>query len=166
MQRTQLPYWISPAPAKVGSSQTGKLSADQWRTTATIHLAITMVRLWGPLPAEDHRHKMLENFMDLVTATKLATMRTMYTSRINEFNLHMKRYLDNVLILYPAVKLTPNQHLSLHHGYDILPIWGPSHGYRGWITERMNYKLQKIPTNKKFGERMSRIIKSAPHRSS
>jgi hypothetical protein len=46
---------------------------------------------------------MLKNFMDLVTATKLATMRTMYTSRIDDFNFYMKRYLDNVLILYPAV---------------------------------------------------------------
>jgi len=104
---------------------------------------------------------MLKNFMDLVTATKLATMRTMYTSRIDDFNFYMKRYLDNVLILYPAVKLVPNQHLSLHYGYDLLPVWGPSHGYRGWITERMNYKLQRVPTNRKFGEGTRLMSKAA-----
>ena len=154
MGRTLLPPWIAPAPAQIGTSKTGKLSADQWRTTATVHLVTTLVRLWGANQSNSRRYRMLTNFMDLVTATKLATMRTMSTSRIDLYNLHMRRYLKNYLELYQDVGLTPNQHLSLHFG-EVLHNFGPTHGWRSWVFERMNYKLQEVSTNKKFGELVS-----------
>ncbi|KAF8484075.1 hypothetical protein JB92DRAFT_3265622 [Gautieria morchelliformis] len=48
MARTVLPSWISSSPSKFGSSDHGKLSAEEWRTTALVHLAITLPRIWGP----------------------------------------------------------------------------------------------------------------------
>lgn len=151
MKRTTLPPWISPAPAQIGTSKTGKLSADQWRTTATVHFVVTLVRLWGSDDPTSRQYKMLTNFMDLVTATKLATMRSMSSSRISVFKEHMKRYLDGMLVLYTDVGVSPGQHMSLHFE-ELLSRFGPTHGWRGWVFERMNYKLQQVPTNKKFGK--------------
>jgi len=93
---------------------------------------------------------MLDNYMDLVTAVKVASMRTMTPARIASYNLHMDRYLKNVLELYPQINLTPNHHLSAHFG-ELLQRFGPTHAWRCWIFERINYMLQQIPTNKKFG---------------
>lgn len=151
MERTDLPSWVSPAPARIGTTKAGKLSADQWRSAGTIHLVVTLTRLWGSEPVGSRRYRMLANFMDLVAATKLATMRTMTTSRIDLFIFHMKRYLDEYLELYESAVMYPGQHMSLHF-QELLTRFGPTHGWRCWAFERMNYKLQRVPTNKKFGK--------------
>jgi hypothetical protein len=66
MERTVLPSWISSSPSKFGSSDHGKLSAEEWRTTALVRLAITLPRIWG---YRGGRYAlMLDNFMHLVAA--------------------------------------------------------------------------------------------------
>jgi hypothetical protein len=150
MARTQLPYWVSPAPREAGSTRVGKLSADQWRSFCSIHLVVTLIRIWGPSGLESRFYKMLQNYMDLVTAVKIASMRTMTPTRIASYNHYMDRYLKDVLELYPQVNLSPYHHLSCHFG-ELLQRFGPTHAWRCWIFERINYKLQQIPTNKKFG---------------
>ncbi|KIK31552.1 hypothetical protein CY34DRAFT_103141, partial [Suillus luteus UH-Slu-Lm8-n1] len=37
------------------------------------------------------------------------------------------------------------------HFGELLQRFGPTHAWRCWIFERINYTLQQIPTNKKFG---------------
>jgi hypothetical protein len=160
MSRTNLPYWLSAAPPQVGSSRVGKLSADQWRSFCCVHLVITLIRLWGSEPQDSRFHQMLCNYLDLVAAVKLATMRTMCEERISQYEFYMKRYLRNLLALYPDIGLSPSQHLSLHYP-DLLRGFGPTHAWRCWIFERMNYKLQEIPTNLKFGESTQYV--SHPH---
>jgi hypothetical protein len=150
MARTQLPYWVSPAPREAGSTQVGKLSADQWQSFCSIHLVVTLIRIWGHSGLESRFYKMLQNYMDLVTAVKIASMRTMTPTRIASHNHYMDRYLKDVLELYPQVNLSPYHHLSCHFG-ELLQRFGPTHAWRCWIFERINYKLQQIPTNKKFG---------------
>lgn len=150
MSRTRLPYWVSSAPPYVGSTRAGKLSADQWRSFCTIHLVVSLVRLWGASDPQSRHHKMLTNFMDLVTAVRLATMRSMTPDRIVQYQFHMTRYLTELLELYPDVGLSPNQHSSLHYP-ELLERFGPTHAWRCWAIERMNFKLQEIPTNMKFG---------------
>lgn len=151
MERTILPSNVTPVPKTIGSTRHGKLSADQWRTTCTIHLVYTLNRLWGNEPAEDSRHQaMLANFMDLVTATKLASMRTMSEERASLFRSHMIRYLRSLLDLYPGTTLSPNQHLSVHL-YELFLHWGPTHAWRCFAFERCNFRLQRIPTNMRLG---------------
>jgi hypothetical protein len=150
MTRTSLPYWVSSAPPYVGSTRAGKLSADQWRSFCSIHLVVTLVRLWGASDPLSWHHKMLTNFMDLVTAVKLATMRSMTPDRIAQYQFHMTRYLTELLELYPDVGLSPNQHSSLHYP-ELFERFGPTHAWRCWAIERMNFKLQEVPTNMKFG---------------
>ena len=43
----ELPSWLNAAPAAFGTTQHGKLSADQWRTVGTLNLPITLIRTWG-----------------------------------------------------------------------------------------------------------------------
>ncbi|KAG6912887.1 hypothetical protein DXG01_011329 [Tephrocybe rancida] len=63
MRRTQLPTWIRPAPPNWGTSQRGKLSADQYRVICTIHVVVTLVRLWAK--ETGRKKEMLKHFMDL-----------------------------------------------------------------------------------------------------
>ena len=150
MEKTYLPSSVTPLPKNVGSAQAGSLGADEWRTFCLVHLPITLIRHWGgDMPLREVQ--MLENFMDLVTAVKLASMRTTCATRIQSYESHMQRYLSKLLVLYPGATITPNHHLSLHLP-EILDRFGPSHAFRAFIFERGNLILQQTPTNNKMGQ--------------
>ena len=84
MTRTQLPSWITAAPHNWGTASRGKLSAAHWRVICTVHLPITLIRLWKE---DNGRLKdMLDHFMDLVTAIKVANMRISSPRQIDKYN--------------------------------------------------------------------------------
>lgn len=151
MSKTTLPSWIGRAPPKLGDGRHGKLSADQWRTACTVNLVVTLVRLWGLKPPNDRQYQMLVNFMDLVTACKLAMMRKMTPNRIGLFRQHMHRYLETMKKLYVYSGLTPNHHLSLHLP-KLFENFGPPHAWDCFIFERCLRWLKFIKTSNKFGE--------------
>lgn len=145
-----MPSWIAPAPRLVGTKECGKLSADQWRTTCTIHMVISLVRLWGSSPKTDRFHQLLKNYMNLVLATKLASMRVVTEDRIRLFETVWINYLKGLQTLFPQIDLAPYQHLTMHFG-DYLRRFGPVHAWSCWAFERGNYLLQQIKTNMRFG---------------
>lgn len=150
MEKTHLPSWVTPLPKNVGSAQAGSLGADEWRTLCLIHLPITLVRLWAN-DSPSRESQMLENFMDLITAVKLASMRTTNSARIKAYEFHMQKYLSSLPMLYPGTTITPNHHLSLHLS-EVLDKFGPSHVFRAFVFERGNLILQQTPTNNKIGK--------------
>ncbi|KIP01574.1 hypothetical protein PHLGIDRAFT_42332, partial [Phlebiopsis gigantea 11061_1 CR5-6] len=150
MQKTVLPSWIAPAPRNVGDGRHGKLTADQWRTLCTVHLVITLVRMWGPTAPAERSHKILDNYMHMVAGVKLATMRSTSPQKASQFVQHWLQYLHGVLDLYPGSNLSPNQHLAAHLGPQM--VWaGPSHSLWTFIFERLNKLLRDIPTNNRIG---------------
>ena len=151
MSKTTLPSWIGRAPPRLGDGRHGKLSADQWRTACTVNLVITLVRLWGLKPSDHRQYRMLVNFMDLVTACKLAMMRKMTPQHIGQFQQHMHRYLETTKVLYVYSALTPNHHLSLHLP-RLFENFGPPHAWNCFVFERCLRWLKFIKTSNKFGE--------------
>ncbi|KZS90573.1 hypothetical protein SISNIDRAFT_415284 [Sistotremastrum niveocremeum HHB9708] len=151
MAKTSLPSWITRAPSRVGSTKVGKLSADQWRVTCTIHLPITLIRLWAPQAKTSLAHRLLDNFLDLVYATRIVHSRTMTTQLAEEFRKYFHRYLVGLRDLFPEFSLTPYHHLCLHLPF-FFEQFGPSHAWRCFAFERGNYVLQQIQTNGKFGK--------------
>lgn len=151
----ELPTWVTPAPANVGAAKAGKLSADQWRATCTIHLVVTLTRLWGVKDKNSRHYKMLSNFLDLVSAVKIANRRSLTPNMRSDYTFYMRRYLENLLILYPSVPLSPNQHISLHYEEN-MERFGPSYASRCFGIERQNFVLQRIPKNMKHGEPISK----------
>ena len=151
MSKTTLPSWIGRAPTRLGDGRHGKLSADQWRTGCTVNLVITLVRLWGLKPSDHRQYKMLVNFMDLVTACKLAMMRKTTPQHIEQFQQHMLRYLETTKVLYVYSALTPNHHLSLHLP-RLFENFGPPHAWNCFVFERCLRWLKFIKTSNKFGE--------------
>ena len=155
MERLQLPSWVAPAPRQPGVAKRGKFTADQWRTFCIINLVFTLTRLWGSEPETSRDRRMLDNFMHLVTAVKLASMRCMTPERIAQYTFHMHQYLTTLLDLYPGATIAPYQHLALHF-QTFLQRFGPTQGWHCFAFERYNYLLQKIPTNMKFGEQYAK----------
>lgn len=145
-----LPSWIGRVPNNLGSGSHGSLSADQWRTACTVNLPTTLIRIWGPRESHSRERKMLDNFMDLVSATKYAMMRTLTAERIALYQVHISRYLKDIQKLYPDATILPNHHLSLHLT-KFLQDFGPTHGWRCFPFERYNFLLQKIETSQRFG---------------
>ena len=152
MELTVLPTWLPPAPHHIGDGRHGKLSADQWRTFCSVHLVITLVRLWGPLDETDRLHQLLVNYMDLVAACTMATMRTSSAERIQTFQQHYMRYLDQLGTLFPEHSLSPTQHISAHL-VEQMAKFGPTHSTWAFVFERTNHMLQQINTNHLFGKR-------------
>jgi hypothetical protein len=94
---------------------------------------------------------MLENFLHLVTAVKIASMRTTSPERAENYEFHMRKYLETLLELYPGIVLTPYQHMALHVG-DQLRRFGPTHSWRCFAFERFNHTFQMIETNNRYGK--------------
>ncbi|EIW77575.1 hypothetical protein CONPUDRAFT_61384, partial [Coniophora puteana RWD-64-598 SS2] len=154
MSKLSIPSWVSIAPTKSGSTEHGKLSADHYRSLCSVNLPYTLGRLWGNKVSTKtalNYPAMYSNFMDLVSAVKIAMMRNMTASRIDKYNFYMKRYLQGLLSLYKGVTLSPTHHLVLHFG-EQLANFGPVHSWRCFPFERYNGLIQKISTNKRFGE--------------
>ncbi|KZS99481.1 uncharacterized protein LAESUDRAFT_621871, partial [Laetiporus sulphureus 93-53] len=128
MDNIVLPSWVSRVPRRVGSSSraTGLgLGADEWRTFCTIHLTTTLIFLWATFPDESREFQLISNFMDLVTAVKLASMRITTPERRNKCREYTHHYLTTLLELFPGTTIRANQHLLLHLP-DILRNLGPA----------------------------------------
>jgi len=149
MDRMTLPSWVDPAPRNWGTTERGKLSADQWRVLYTTHLPVTLIALWSG--GTQRRVEMLHNFMYLVTAVRIAGSRVINDEYINMYEVCITKYLEGLKELYPDASIKPNHHLALHLG-DFMRKFGPVHAYRTFAFERLNYLMQQMPTNKKHGE--------------
>ena len=145
-----LPSWIGRLPPRIGSTKHGKLSADQLRTACCINFVTTLVHTWGHAPQGSKWRKVLDNFMDLVAAVKLAHLRVLTPQNMQDYHRLMHRYLSDMLDLYPHSGLSPVHHLALHLT-KLLEQYGPVHAWRCFPFERYNGVLQNIPTNSKFG---------------
>ena len=152
MARTELPSWISPAPRNWGTATRGKLTADQWKVITTVHLPITLMRLWGS--REDRYFLMLCNFMDLSAAIQLANQRVITQKHIEDYEQLILRYLTGMKVLYKDTPLQPIHHVSLHAG-EFLKLFGPTHSVRTPGFERFNEKLGLQNTNRKSGSSFS-----------
>jgi hypothetical protein len=148
LSRTELPSWVSRAPANFGTKARGKLSADQWRTLATIYLPISLIRLWGN--ETGRRKAMLDNFMDLVTAVEVGGMLVVDEEHIRKYEETILRYLQNMKSLYLEASIKPNHHLAIHLAV-FLRLFGPVHAWRAFAFERFNYMLQRLNKNMHIG---------------
>ncbi|KAH9173928.1 hypothetical protein EDB89DRAFT_1849493, partial [Lactarius sanguifluus] len=151
MEKTTLPSWCTPAPPRIGDKGQGKISADGWRVFCTVHLVVTLGRLWGRLPPDSRENQLLKNFCELIAATKIAAGRRITVARSEEFRDLMLRYLRGLHELFPAHQLIPYHHISIHLT-ELLCHFGPTTAWRCWVFERYNHMLQNIESNGRFGE--------------
>lgn len=150
MTRTELPSWMSPAPRNWGTATRGKLTADQWKVIVTVHLPITLMRLWGTLQ-EGRYFLMLCNFMDLNAAVQLANQRVITEKHIQDYEQLILRYLSGMVVLFKDTPMQPIHHVSMHAG-EFLRLFGPTHSVRTPGFERFNEKLGLQNTNRKSGK--------------
>ncbi|TFK62995.1 hypothetical protein BDN72DRAFT_929405 [Pluteus cervinus] len=148
MKNTQTPSWIDPAPADWGTARRGKLSADHWRVIGTIHVPITLIRLWR---TNDPRYRFIEHYMHLVNAVRLANLKVSTPAQIGGYRAYILSYLRGLRLLYPDVKLRPTHHAA-YHIYDMLKLFGPVHSHSAPFFERYNHFLQRMNTNRKIGQ--------------
>lgn len=148
MKLTELPSWMSPAPPNWGTAARGKLTADQWMVVCTVHLPITLIRIWGNL--RDRRFSLLCNFMDLTSSVQLADQRAVNENTIRDSEMLMSRYLNTMKTLFRDVKIQPIHHAALHAG-DFLRLFGPNHSVRAFGGERYLEVLGLQNVNNKSG---------------
>jgi hypothetical protein len=146
--QTTLPSWIGRAPPDIGNPSHGKLSADQWRTLCTVHLPITLTRLWGRPDSPPRKKEILENFLDLVTAVLYGTPRRLTDKWIRIYDHYIFKYIRGLIHVYDDYKLTPNQHFSLHLS-EVLRRFGPPHAYWAFPFERYIGLIRHIHTNQR-----------------
>lgn len=154
MKLTELPSWMSPAPPNWGTTSRGKLTADQWMVVCTVHLPVTLIRLWGSLT--DRRFSLLSNFMDLTSAIQLATQRSITPQMIEDHERLITRYLTEMKALFKGNKIQPIHHVALHTG-DFLRLFGPTHAVQAFGGERFLEVLGMQNVNNKSGT-LARII--------
>lgn len=143
---TSIPTWLAQPPLNVGSAKLGKLKADTWRTLATVHLVITLIRLWQGQDATQRQNEYLENFLALATAIRWVTSRHTSERHIEIFEEQMQKYFATLLEIFSEDKLVPNHHASLHLG-QFIRSFGPVHGWWTFPFERFNRIIQRQNIN-------------------
>ncbi|KAE9393525.1 hypothetical protein BT96DRAFT_829132 [Gymnopus androsaceus JB14] len=151
MMRTIHPSWISPAPVHWGLARTGKLGGNEWKIVGTIHLVVTLIRIWGYGEAGERRRRMLLNFVDLVKATHILLLRVTTPKLREEYDFWILKYLRGVQELFPDVGFTPNHHYSMHMS-EFLESMGPGHSRSTPVFEQTNHVLQMIKKNRHAGK--------------
>ncbi|KAI0311337.1 hypothetical protein OF83DRAFT_1068993 [Amylostereum chailletii] len=158
MSKTQLPSWICAAPKHWGTKKHGKLGSSQWNTICLVHLVITLLKLWGPLPISDRRRLLLDNYIELMKAVIIGNLRAIDQDHINEYSRTIKSYMDGCKELYKDTPVYPVQHSAMHWGDDLFG-WGPGTCRNGNFYERIIQKLQDTNFNNKFGELEATMLK-------
>lgn len=143
-----VPAYVTCGPNKLGTTDQ-KMTADRRRAVGTIHLVITLIRLWGN--EQGRKKEMLKNYMHLITALQIASPRQTTKEHGSLYTFHYTEYLKGYVELYKEASVKPNNHLCLHLEI-FLRRFGPVHSWRAWVFERFNYLLQNLNTNSKFGE--------------
>ena len=115
-----------------------------------VHLIVTLGRLFGSSPPDSRYNQLFMNFCNLITATKIASGRSITVGRAEEFQDAMLRYLRGLDELFPMYQLIPYHHISIHLR-ELLSRFGPTTLWRCWVFERYNHMLQNIETNGRFG---------------
>ena len=82
IEKIEVPSWYPGVPKQPGEVKWGKFKADEWRSFCLVGLPFSLIRLWGTYPKETRHFRMLENYMDLVNAVKLATARSVNDNRL------------------------------------------------------------------------------------
>lgn len=149
--RITLPSWIGRVPSDLGNKSHGTLSQDALRTTTTVILVSALPRIWGTCPDDSRERQILENFLDFSIAADVALMRSTSIGAADYAYDLLLKYLRGLRRLYPHMGLIPNQHISLHLR-ETLKRFGPAPGQRSNFLERINFLLQKVPTNSKPGK--------------
>lgn len=114
----------------------------------TVHLPVTLIRLWGNLT--DRRFELLCNFMDLTSAVQLATQRAITAQMINDQELLIGRYLNDMKRLFKGSRVQPIHHVALHTA-DFLRLFGPTHSVQAFGGERLLEVLGQQNVNNKSG---------------
>jgi hypothetical protein len=148
MRLTQLPTWITPPPSNWGTTERGKLSADNWRVICTIHLNVTLIWIWRNQTGR--KKEILSHFMDLIRAVRIANMRLTSPEQINGYNRYIGQYISKIKLLYPDQHLVPSHHAALHIG-DMLGSFGPVLSHSAPHFERYINFLHRVNTNSKIG---------------
>ena len=147
-KRLTVPSWVSSVPAEFGSTGSGKVKADQWRTLGTIHLPAAMAILWS-MPDEGHK-QLLDVTFSLLSAIIVACSHVASQKHAEMYAQYMRNYVEGVKKLFPDLGLRPNHHLALHLHEYILQ-YGPMHSWWTFPFERLIGIVQQIPNNGKKG---------------
>ncbi|VDB96864.1 unnamed protein product [Peniophora sp. CBMAI 1063] len=126
--RISLPTWLNRGQQYFGKPGIGTIKADSWRTIGTILLPLALILLWGKGGRRHTRFHaiLLDNFLHLVVAVNLATMRTTSNDRRMSYLEHLQKYARGLVHTIPNYPVPANLHLSFHIP-EILELFGPVH---------------------------------------
>lgn len=157
MKRTQVPSWISRPPVDWGQARRGKLSANNWEVICTIHLVFTLIRLWGGAAGTQRQHDTLQNYMDLIQAVRILTMKSIAPVDIAAYRRYIYQHLVDYKRLYPNAKINSIHHAALH-AHEKLEEFGPIPSRNAGHYERSIYMMQELNTDNKFGDDLRFLI--------
>ena len=88
--------------------------------------------------------------MDLTSAVQLATQRAITAQMINDQELLIGRYLNDMKRLFKGSRVQPIHHVALHTA-DFLRLFGPTHSVQAFGGERLLEVLGQQNVNNKSG---------------
>lgn len=111
------PLGVSKAPLTWGTPSRGKLKADEWRVLNTIHLPITLIRLWGypPTSGAERRQKEQASISGRMSPSEAIEEGSEQALEAARRRHRLRRMLRNYLDLTNTILLSNNKTSSAAH---------------------------------------------------
>jgi hypothetical protein len=156
IKTSDTPSFLRSVPYNFGETKAGTVKADEWRTLMTVYLPIALVSLWGEGSAHRNsdiaasRRAILDHTMALVSAIRIACLRSMTKDRADAYRTYMINWIGNLQVILPHARHRTNGHMALHV-WDYLQLFGPVRSWWCFPYERLIGQLQRLPSNHIFG---------------
>jgi hypothetical protein len=155
ISQTTRPSWHTPPPSNLGEAKHRKLKADQLRLSIEFDVPVAIAQLWALDRREgeqaQRQGKLADATLLLATAIQWATSYCTSARHAANYMICLTTYLNILKDLYPNLGWRPNHHAALHIGPCLL-LFGPMHGWRMFVFERVIGLLGRTNTNFKLGE--------------
>ncbi|KAL5512130.1 hypothetical protein ACEPAG_3651 [Sanghuangporus baumii] len=141
------PAFVRSVPKNFGSSSSGKIKADEWRTLSTIYLPLALVSYVyysGEVRNDTLRGRfsdIIDHSMDLVQAVSVLFKQSATQSDIEAYKFHIKNYIRRLREIHPNAKFLPNMHMATHVT-NSLGLFGSAYSWWTFPFERLIGKLQ------------------------
>lgn len=167
MRTVIVPSWVERPPSNFGSRGHGKIKFDVWLKFFQIFLPLVAGSIWDHSATNREVHTLsnpsiLSNIYGLAAITNLLNSKNQTVKHPQALHTILKRYLQDIQVLYPQCKIRPNHHYALHYP-QIIQFSGPSSSLAVWVGERKNHALAKVKTNKQMSQYFMTILLSEIH---
>lgn len=149
IQSAVTPTWMTRPPKNVGMKSAGTPKASEWFSLYTVYMVLSTIP--DMYHSEDpNRQAICESIIQACEITNITASRRFSHDDGDQLASTLKNYRTHLQLRWLDISVKRNLHFAQHIP-KITRLFGPPSYTAGWVGERMNGVLIKVPKNYHLG---------------